>query len=214
MVNSLNRRERKKLNSKKAIIEAAVTLFVQKGYSETSIAEIMNEADLGLGTFYNYFQSKEDILKLFLTEITSRINQAYLKMVQEPKTAAEILTEVFLLTGRILGEHRFVLPLFLSAGHKSAGNKAAAPPHNRLTFRGIFLTIIQEGQRTGEFRQDIPAEIVTEMFHAIFQTASFSSLPMPFMDNVECKLKLVLAGIISGNWHKEAPGSQRITEDF
>ncbi|CUH94843.1 hypothetical protein P22_0909 [Propionispora sp. 2/2-37] len=196
MVNSLNRRERKKLNSKKAIIEAAVTLFIQKGYSETSIAEIMNEADLGLGTFYNYFQSKEDILEFFLAEITSKINQEYLKLAQEPKNASEILTEVFLLTGRILSEHRFVLPLFLSAGHKGAGNKMPAAPHSRLTFRSIFLTIIRKGQRSGEFRQDIPAEIVTEMFHAIFQTASFSSLPMPFMENVEYKLKMVLAGIV------------------
>ena len=62
----INRRERKKIFSQKAIVESAVKLFTQKGYQETTVADIMSEADLGIGTFYNYFQSKEDILKHLL----------------------------------------------------------------------------------------------------------------------------------------------------
>ncbi|MBP2633238.1 MAG: putative TetR family transcriptional regulator, partial [Firmicutes bacterium] len=77
MVDSINRRERKKINSKKAIVDAAVKLFSQKGYQETAVADIMNEADLGIGTFYNYFQSKEEILKSLLSEIVEEINAFY-----------------------------------------------------------------------------------------------------------------------------------------
>lgn len=197
MVKSMNRRERKKINSKKAIIDAAVALFIKQGYSETSIAEIMNEADLGLGTFYNYFQSKEEILKYFLGDIIAKTNQSFISLSKEAKNAAEILTEMFLFTGRMLDQNRFVLPLFLSSVHKGTGTKtSSAPPTDRLTFKTIFDGIITEGQQKGEFRKDIPAEVITEMFHSIFQAASFSSLDITFMENIEYKLKLILDGLI------------------
>ena len=55
----MGRRERKKLQSRKMILEAAISEFSKKGYKETSVADIMAAADLGIGTFYNYFASKE-----------------------------------------------------------------------------------------------------------------------------------------------------------
>ena len=68
MEENITRRERKKIHSKKSIVESAIKLFSQKGYQETSVADIMNEADLGIGTFYNYFHSKEDIIHHVLTQ--------------------------------------------------------------------------------------------------------------------------------------------------
>ena len=58
----MGRRERKKLQSRKMILEAAISEFSKKGYKETSVADIMAAADLGIGTFYNYFSSKEELL--------------------------------------------------------------------------------------------------------------------------------------------------------
>ena len=52
----LNKREAKKLKSKTTIINSAIKLFGTKGLKDTSIADIMQDADLGIGTFYNYFQ--------------------------------------------------------------------------------------------------------------------------------------------------------------
>ena len=61
----LGRRERKKIASRKAILAAAKQEFVRQGYKETSIADIMERADLAVGTFYKYFSSKEEILKVW-----------------------------------------------------------------------------------------------------------------------------------------------------
>ena len=66
MDEKISRRERKKIQSKQAILQASVHLFSTKGFQDTSIADIMNEADLGIGTFYNYFESKEEVLKSLL----------------------------------------------------------------------------------------------------------------------------------------------------
>lgn len=57
-----------KEQTRKRILECARQLFIARGYSEVSIDEIMAEAGLTRGGFYNHFKNKED---LFAAAITS-----------------------------------------------------------------------------------------------------------------------------------------------
>lgn len=198
IIMEVNRRERKKLHSQKAIIDAAIKLFGIKGYQETTVADIMNEADLGIGTFYNYFATKEEILKYLLAEIIAETNQVYEHLLKERKSAKALLEEMFLFTAKIIDTKRFVLPLFLRVANKGTLPKGHMQKENGLTFKLIFAQIIKSGQERGEFRQDIPADVITEMFHSAFQAASFSSLPIGFTDNIKYKLLLLLDGIAIG----------------
>ncbi|MEV5107905.1 TetR/AcrR family transcriptional regulator [Streptomyces massasporeus] len=58
----VGRRERNKQRVRERLYMAAVELFVEKGYDQTSIDEIAERADVARGTFFNYFQRKEDII--------------------------------------------------------------------------------------------------------------------------------------------------------
>ena len=49
------------INTKEKILEVAFVLFLNKGYDSVSISEIKKEANVGSGTIYNYFKSKEDL---------------------------------------------------------------------------------------------------------------------------------------------------------
>ena len=69
----MGRRERKKLQSKQTILDAAVKQFTAQGVRETSIADIMNAADLGIGTFYNYFESKDAVLLCLLNGLVDEL---------------------------------------------------------------------------------------------------------------------------------------------
>ena len=61
-MSELSRRERKKLETYTRLYECAMELFRQQGYEQTSVEQITQLADVGKGTFYNYFQSKEAVV--------------------------------------------------------------------------------------------------------------------------------------------------------
>ncbi|HJR46282.1 MAG TPA: TetR family transcriptional regulator [Actinomycetota bacterium] len=55
-------RERKKQKTREALEEAAIRLFLEKGYSGTSIEDIASEAEVSRRTFFRYFGSKEGVI--------------------------------------------------------------------------------------------------------------------------------------------------------
>lgn len=62
-VNSeLTLRERKRRRTRAAVIEAGRLLFEERGYDQTTVADIAAAAEIGTRTFFAYFQSKEQLL--------------------------------------------------------------------------------------------------------------------------------------------------------
>lgn len=75
-VNPLSLRERKKRQAQIDIEAAALHLFQQKGYEQTSIKDISDEVMLSSRTFFRYYSSKEEVLTGFLR--TSKTDAAHL----------------------------------------------------------------------------------------------------------------------------------------
>ena len=204
----ISKREQKKLLAKQTIMETAIEQFVQRGFQATSIADIMKAAHMGLGTFYNYFGSKDQLLHYLLDNLAVQLQQRLQHLAAEQKSKAEILREMVLMTAQLVDSNKYVLPLFLSAGArpeqaseeaKGKEKECDLEPHEHRghgpAFMAMFLQLVHEGQASGEFRQDVSAEIITEMFHSLFQAAAFSSLPLSFEENISMKLRLIIDAI-------------------
>lgn len=70
--NSVNKSALKRKN----ILEAAARVFSEKGYIEASIKNITDEASVAVGTFYTYFNNKEEVLEQIYEEISNMSLQA------------------------------------------------------------------------------------------------------------------------------------------
>ena len=203
----MGRRERKKLQSRKMILEAAISEFSKKGYKETSVADIMTAADLGIGTFYNYFASKEELLFSLLGRLGETIRMALAEARSAERSSLELLEVGARVTAKFLDENRFVMPLFLSVSHhKPQGappqEGAEDKPHpSRMApqVKRVFTEIIREGQKAGEIRGDVPVDLIAEMFHSLYQAAAFSQLDLSFQENIALKTRPLLYGISRQN---------------
>ncbi|MFC6880011.1 MULTISPECIES: TetR family transcriptional regulator [Actinomadura] len=74
-------RERKKRRTRWAIASAALRLFAERGYEETTIADITAAADVSPRTFFSYFPSKEDVV---FTEIDDRLAEVAERLSDRP----------------------------------------------------------------------------------------------------------------------------------
>src|SRR3990170_4388607 len=97
------RLDRRRRRNRELLLRAARRLMAQRGFEGTTIADVTAAADLGFGTFYLYFESKEDILKVILDEGFSSM----LKRLQNPRAdglpaweALRFLTDQFVRTAR------------------------------------------------------------------------------------------------------------------
>lgn len=70
---ALERAERKKDELRREIIEAAFSIFTERGYHATGIADIAKHLGIGHGTFYRYFKNKRDILDHVVSDTVERV---------------------------------------------------------------------------------------------------------------------------------------------
>src|SRR6266516_3803375 len=60
-----DRRQRRSAEIRERLFRSALALFAEKGFAETTVEDITEAADVGKGTFFNYFPSKDHILLAF-----------------------------------------------------------------------------------------------------------------------------------------------------
>lgn len=58
------------------ILDASASLFMQKGYDKTTINDILERVDIGKGTFYHYFKSKEEVMDAIISRMLELVVKA------------------------------------------------------------------------------------------------------------------------------------------
>jgi AcrR family transcriptional regulator len=83
------RREERKAQNREKLLTAARTVFAQKGLGEATARDIVRGTDLATGTFYNYFDSKEDAFRALLEGFADRARSVARDRRTEPRTTLE-----------------------------------------------------------------------------------------------------------------------------
>ncbi len=173
---STNRRVRRSLELRERLFRAALDLFAKRGFAETTVEDITNAADVGKGTFFNYFPSKDHILLAFAEMQLATLRLA----VEEARQAREPLIEfVRSLTVRMTAEPArnpdLIRGLLLAFLGSSEIRQAMRDLHVEIL--DLHTQMVQIGQERGEIRDDLPAAEIALFFRqTIFGTLLIWSL--------------------------------------
>src|ERR1700674_3536142 len=89
-----DRRERRRVETRERIYRAALTLFAERGYLETTVEDITDAADVGKGTFFNYFPTKEHVLATYGAERIAAIERALQEARSTKRPVLDVLGEL------------------------------------------------------------------------------------------------------------------------
>jgi AcrR family transcriptional regulator len=165
-----SRRERRSLELRERLFRSALDLFAQKGFAETTVEDITNAADVGKGTFFNYFPSKDHILLAFGEVQLAKLRDA----VEEARHSSQPLPHYLRslserMTQEPMRNPAIVRALLLAYLSSTPVREAMLDMQKRvLAFHSEMIAL---GQQRGEIRDDVPAIELAQVFRqTIFGT--------------------------------------------
>lgn len=88
-----NRNERRRIETRAKIIDAGRQVFGERGFDVATIQDITDAADVGRGSFYNFFDTKEDLLEAIVVELTDDIRDSEEALSTSTADAAVVLVD-------------------------------------------------------------------------------------------------------------------------
>ncbi len=142
---------------KNEIMEAAKSLFISKGYEETSVLDIMNMAGGAKGLFYHFFQSKEELMHMLGNQLFFENNP--FEAVRERGDLNGLQKIKLLLLLNRSDEERNQLNIQAVSILKDPHILAAAVEENRRVLTPLWLELIEEGRRDGSIQTEYTKEL-------------------------------------------------------
>jgi AcrR family transcriptional regulator len=137
------RLDRRKARTRQALIDAAVELIATGRGDRASIQEITDSADIGFGSFYNHFDSKDELFATASAEVLERWGQMIDKACAGIADPAEIFAVSFRISGRLGWTHPGMARFLTGAGLGVLDSPTGLAPR--------ALRDIRAGQKAGCF---------------------------------------------------------------
>lgn len=155
-------------NKRERIIAAAARFFGEKGYHNTTTAEVAEAAGVAAGTIYIYFSSKEDLLVAVFEEFLER-HMARLRDGVQRETGPEAKLRVLIFLGlELMEENPDSARIFLSQLRQSTSMIKMVAKRSSRAYRDIIESILDDGVRAGVFRP-MDTRAVASMLFGSFQ---------------------------------------------
>ena len=173
---SMGRRQRHSAEIRERLFRAALKLFAERGFSETSVEDITEAADVGKGTFFNYFPSKDHILLAFGEMQLAKLEEAVSKARAIDEPMPEFLRALGVRMTQEPTRNPAIIRALLQAYLSTTPVREAMVDLQRRV-HALHTQMIELGQERGEIRNDLPAAEIANVFRqTIFGTLLIWSL--------------------------------------
>jgi AcrR family transcriptional regulator len=206
-VGLLERRGKEKDSRKKLILKSARTLFFKKGFNNVTVDEIAKSSELGKGSIYLYFNSKEEIYAQILLNDIEDFNQQVYVLLNKKKIAADLLVEFsniyvdfFFNDGELF---RILMTYMLQPAKMNLTEKLNS---QILTANARSIDVIGKILKLGVSSKEFSANInlkqnqnaIWGLLNGIISLYIFSGSPIKRRERINSTIKLALEVFIKG----------------
>ena len=187
----LGRRQRRRAEMRERIFRAALGLFAEHGFTATTVEQITEAADVGKGTFFNYFRNKEDVLGAMAEVQLDKYAHAIQAAESGALSPRQALRELWLRLpeepGRSQALLRSLMVAFLTSQPVREKMSRALEQG-----RGMLASLFARAQERGEARRDRrPLELALAFQQKLLGTALVWTLnpPVPLRPLLEASFE-------------------------
>jgi len=187
---------------RRAILDIAIEEFAENEYNSASISHIVAQAGIAKGSFYQYFENKEDLYRYLLTLGSQQKAKFLSPEISDPSI------NIFAYLGRLIEagvRYELSSPKLSKIGYRAVRNNSLPEDikaQSADSGRGLIEQLVASGKRRGDIRPDVDEDLAAFVFQVIF-----SELGGYIMQRLQVGESLPLA---DGRSLFEAPEAQAI----
>lgn len=172
-----NRTDRRRERTRAAIIDAATTLFAERGLRATSIQDICGTADIAERTFFNHFPTREHLYEAIANRRLAGLTAAIDMVCEDPRPLTDRLPDLFTTIGRTVAAqpaYRELVGAMLNTRPYGAGPLSRSTPAAT-----AVLALVRDGVDRGESTTPSRPEVLADLLlgSLLMAVANWSSDP-------------------------------------
>lgn len=193
----MNYQKKKEKSARIKILDAAWELFLEQGYSQTTINQIIEKSDTSRGAFYHHFHGKEELL-FSLASHFDRNYKGWLDSIPAETSPAQklLLFNEYVMKGLETSPFSSLLPFLYGMEVMTTGVRPIIDT-NREYYR-IVLCIIQEGLSSGSFQSSLSANELAEWYTIIERGLTYDWLLKQCRYSLSQYARRMIENFISG----------------
>lgn len=154
-------RTKEKINDKyHRILEAAVKVFAEQGFFQSTVSQIAKEAGVADGTIYLYFKNKDDILVQFFSYKTKQVFARFREDVDKADNAIDKLRNLIRRHLEEFQSDRNMAVVYQAETHQKSRLVEKQIKEMSKMYFDIVSEIIEQGQEDGAIRKDLYLSLV------------------------------------------------------
>jgi TetR/AcrR family transcriptional regulator, fatty acid metabolism regulator protein len=154
------------------ILQSAMRVFASKGFYGAKVSDIAEDAGVADGTIYLYFKSKDDLLISLFEEQMERVNAELARAMEGVRSAPEKLRSFIHAYMELVAANRHAAEVITIELRQSAKFMKEYRNPRFAEFLKALAAVIDDGQRHGTLRADIPPPIAARaLFGALDELA-------------------------------------------
>lgn len=172
----VGRRERRAAETRIRLFRCALQLFAERGFQNVTVEDITEAADVGKGTFFNYFETKDHVLGVMAEIQIGKVSEALTEASDAATPIQAVLHRLFLRAAEEPGRSPDLARALISSFLASPGVRKIIA-HNMKVGRTMLAQVIAEGQKRGEIEPRLKKEkVAIQVLQAFMGTVLIWSL--------------------------------------